>query len=143
MIHLNVTASHDVNAPGEYEFDFDVMSIGLSLRNDLIIKEKSLPQYAIILIVEKDQLFLQTNTHDFFCHVNNTKLSGRKKLLIDDELRIGETIIKISNFKSTQPQENFSLLYQKFIERFPKHQYLLDALNNEMEYLEKKRGLNR
>lgn len=140
MIHLNVLTSIDPNAPGLYEFEYDVLSIGRSIKNDLILNEENVAKCALYLSIENNTLFIQTLSNSIFCLVNGKKISGKKRLDIGDKVEIGKSKIEIIQFKKTNDDLNFGMLYENFLKKFPDHKYILEALDVEIEELEKSKG---
>lgn len=140
MIHLNILTSIDQNAPGLYEFEYDVLSIGRSLKNDLILIDEEIPKHAVFLVIEKNSLFVQTISPSFFCLVNGKKLAGKKRLVLGDKLVLGRSTIEIKSFAKTASEFNFAELYQEFMKKYPQHKYILEALDSEIEELEKSKG---
>lgn len=136
MIHLNILKSNDPNAAGLYEFQYDVLSIGKNLHNDLILKEDEIPKTIGFLIIENRSLFIQTLNSNFFCFVNGKKLSGKKRLEINDKLQIGQTIIEVTQFQKTAEEFVFADLYKNFLAKYPDHTYILEALDSEIEEIE-------
>ncbi len=137
MIHVKVLKSIDQNAAGSYEYEFDAISIGKNNRNDLILKDDKIPNYSVIFYIENNILFAKTNTPGHFCLHNGKKFSGKKKVEIGDIISIGSSDLEVALFKPTSEKINFSLLYEKFIKTYPHHKYILEALDREIENLEK------
>lgn len=140
MIHLKVTTSNDKNAPGLYEFDFDTISLGRNNKNDLILKDNEILAFSVVIFMENNFLFIETLERDFFCYVNEKKFSGKKRLQLGDTVKIGSSSIEIIIFRKTCPELDFGELYQKFLTKSPQHKYIIDALDLEIEELEKSKG---
>lgn len=136
MIHLTILTSTDLNAPGLYEFEYDVLSIGRNQKNDLILIDNDVVKTAVFLIIENNSLFVQTITSDIFCYVNGKKLSGKKRLVIGDQLKLGNSTLEIKAFKKTSTELNFAELYESFMKKFPQQKYILECLDREIEDLE-------
>ncbi len=133
MIKLEITKSDDPNACGIYEFQYDVISIGRSFKNDVILNEKTIPQFSFILYIDKNQLFLQTNSSETFCLVNNTKLAGKKLVKNNDSIKIGNSELKTLEFEQTQIEINFAEYYENFINTQKKYLHILEAIDEEIQ----------
>lgn len=136
MINLKVVKSTDPNAEGTYEYQFDVLTIGRTEKNDLIFKDNQLPSIAIMLIIDQASLFLQTLQPEFFCFINNKKISGKKLLQLGDQIKIGNHSFEIVAFQKTDETTDFGKAYEEFLKSNPNQQYILDILDREIQNLE-------
>jgi len=136
MINLKVVKSTDPNAEGTYEYQFDVLTSGRTEKNDLIFKDNQIPSVAVILIIDQTSLFLQTLQPEFFCFINNKKISGKKLLQIGDQIKIGNHSFEIVAFKKTDESIDFGKAYEDFLKSNPNQQYILDILDHEIQNLE-------
>lgn len=136
MINLKVLKSTDPNAEGTYEYQFDVLTLGRTEKNDLIIKDQLLPSIALMFIIEGNSLFVQTLHPDLFCFINNKKMSGRKLLQAGDIVVLGSHSFEILGFKKTDQAIDFGKLYENFMKNNQAHQFALDILDKEIQNIE-------
>lgn len=136
MINLKILKSTDHNAEGTYQYQFDVLTIGRTEKNDLIIKDQNIPSIALMLIIDGESLFLQTLQPELFCYINNKKISGKKLLQKGDHIVIAGHAIEIIDFKKTDSAVDFGKLYESFMKQHPDQQYILDILDREIQNLE-------
>lgn len=136
MINLKVLKSTDPNAEGTYEYQFDVLTLGRTEKNDLIIKDQLLPSIALMFIIEGNSLFVQTLHPDLFCFINNKKMSGRKLLQAGDIVVLGSHSFEILGFKKTDQTIDFGKLYENFMKNNQAHQFALDILDKEIQNIE-------
>lgn len=136
MINLKVLKSTDPNAEGTYEYQFDVLTLGRTEKNDLIIKDQLLPSIALMFIIEGNSLFVQTLHSDLFCFINNKKMSGRKLLQAGDIVVLGSHSFEILGFKKTDQTIDFGKLYENFMKNNQAHQFALDILDKEIQNIE-------
>lgn len=136
MINLKVLKSTDPNAEGTYEYQFDVLTLGRTEKNDLIIKDQLLPSIALMFIIEGNSLFVQTLHPDLFCFINNKKMSGRKLLQAGDIVVLGSHSFEVLGFKKTDQSIDFGKLYESFMKNNQAHQFALDILDKEIQNIE-------
>lgn len=136
MINLKVFKSTDPNAEGTYEYQFDVLTIGRTEKNDLIFKDNQIPSIAVMLIIDQASLFLQTLQPELFCFINNKKISGKKLLQLGDQIKIGNHSFEIVAFRKTDESTDFGKAYEEFLKSNPNQQYILDILDREIQNLE-------
>jgi hypothetical protein len=128
MIKLEFISSPDQTIIGEYDYLFDEVYIGRSKKCDLIFLESEFPLIFLTLIVNESFLVVQSapNSPSFF--VNSKKISGICKLKLNDEIRFGNHIFRIINFKKSNSKTDLTAFYENIPNTPAKVQDILSTL---------------
>ncbi len=140
MLNLKVTTSRDPNAIGEYDFHFDVISIGRDLKNDIIFEDTSIHKFHALIYIENDLVFLQTLGKNQFCFHNGVKFSGTRNIKKHDTMTIGHSEITLVQFQSTMAAIDFTTLYENFLKNHPEQSHILETLDLRLQELELERS---
>ena len=137
MIYLEVEKSNDSLTLGLYEFEFDQVSIGRSLKNDLIFLDQELPRNFLLIKFIQGNLIVKNLTRLPFFFVNGKKVSGTLKINTDDTVSFGKNQIRIIKFKLSNQPIDFPALYEKFDQEAPELKFSLDFIEQVLIDLEK------
>lgn len=112
MIHLEVIHSPDSDVLFPFEFFQNQIHLGKKTGN-LVIKDSGLlNNHLMIEVVENDLLVHPQKEVEFFL-INGKRATNVRKIKSGDVLTIGETQIKILNFKQTETITRKDVLTQK------------------------------
>ena len=140
MLELEFTASPDQEILGLYQTFKLRLVVGNTLKDDLIIRDKSLgggcfalemlPQGVLGKNLQEEQGYL----------VNGKKFLGAKILQINDQIQIGETHFTIKSYTAPQDTGSLEVMRQHFTEiqeNYPQLLPLMAALEKELVLLER------
>jgi pSer/pThr/pTyr-binding forkhead associated (FHA) protein len=136
MIYVEITKSSDPLALGVYEFEFDLISIGRSKKNDLIFLDKELPLQFLTIKFVQGQLVVQSFTRSPFFFVNGKKVSGILKIKAGDTIAFGDNMIRIIKSDPTNKSVDFSSAYEEFNKNTPELKFALDFIEQVLIDLE-------
>ncbi len=138
MIELEVVTSIDREAIGARYFFLNNISIGRSLKCEVIIKDSKLTNVSLYMYISKDnKLFVKSHSDNKTYHVNTKKISGTKNINIGDQIQIGDTTLKIKNFVLAQEMhQDIDILFEKFKKQYPESIPLLKELQYELLFLQ-------
>ncbi len=140
MINISVIKSNEAEAIGVYDFFYNVVHIGRSKKNDVIVNDKELPLFYLKLeiIEEKGREVLVVRSLDrlpyFF--VNGKKISGTLKLKPNDTISFGTNQILINKFQKTTLEEDLSPIFKQFEEQTPELRFILEAIEEKIIEIE-------
>ena len=100
MIHIEIIDSPDIDSIGKYKFETNQISLGQHRTNNLPIFDKSIGQKAIKILIKENKLFIYSKSEKIPILVNNVKFQGSKNLNTGSQVFIGNTQIKIHEFKN-------------------------------------------
>ena len=125
MIEINFLNSPDHEIIGKYKIYYDLISIGTSQKNDLIIEDPGLLDFHINIISTKQGIFCEGIKDSTTFQVNDKVIKGKKLFLKKDKIKIGNTIFEILDF-SPEPDivEGPSLKesYEKMLKDYPEQE---------------------
>lgn len=132
MITIEVQKSSDETAIGLYEFNYDLLYIGRSLKNDLIFQDRELPLKYILLKIVDDFgvptiLIKSLKTEPFF-FVNGKKISGSLKVRPGDVIAFGKNQLKVISFERTQNEIDLAEAFERFEKTTPELRFALDYI---------------
>lgn len=137
MIYLEIEKSSDPLALGIYEFEFDQISIGRSMSNDLIFLDQELPgKFLFIKFIQGNLVVKSLHRLPFF-FVNGKKISGTLKININDAISFGKNQIRIIKFKISNLPTDLPVAYEKFNQKAPELKFSLDFIEETLIDLEK------
>ncbi len=132
MITIEITKSNEETALGIYEFDFDIIHLGRSLKNDLIFTDKELPlKYLQLKIVEdKGNYFLivKSLSPEPYFFINGKKMTGTLKLRQGDSIAFGANKLVVNDFKKTQNEIDLGEAYERFDKTSPELRFVLEFI---------------
>ena len=140
MINISITKSNETDAIGVYDFFYNIVHIGRSRKNDVIVLDKELPLFFLKLeiIEEKGREVLVVRSQDrlpyFF--VNGKKISGTLKLKPNDTLSFGHNHIVINNFQKTSLEEDLTPVFNQFESEAPELRFILEAIEEKLIEIE-------
>ena len=137
MIYLEVEKSNDPLALGIYEFEFDQISIGRSIKNDLIFLDEELPRNFLLIKFVQGYLIVKNLTRLPFFFVNGKKVSGTLKINVNDTISFGQNQIRVIKFKLSNQPIDFPVFYEKFHQEVPELKFSLDFIEQVLIDLEK------
>ncbi len=145
MIELEFIKSPDLDLTSKFKVSGNRLILGKTKMADLLIADPTFSSLVFALEVYDQQTlvaYIENNTQLFF--VNNKKVSGKKKILIDDIIQIGETIFKVikaefllnydsklrltNNYKKILKTDE---LYSELLHELEKELILIQTLQNE------------
>jgi len=137
MIHLEVLSSRDPMAQGLYEFEYDMVTLGRSKKNDLIFLDKELPLHYLVVKFISGQLVVQSRVKEPFFFVNGKKISGTLKLKTNDTIAFGNNQIRVVKATETNISADFSSAYENFNKQSPELKFALDFIEEILLDMEK------
>jgi len=139
MIELKILNSCDHAVIGPYKSLKDVISIGRSFKNDIIIRDNELFPVHFYIKLSKDGLICW-NAHEDGDYLSNEKLyKGKKIHLKTDKLKIGTTLFEITDYAMEEredPDELLKKAYLSTMEKYPHQEEVIDEIENELSHLE-------
>jgi hypothetical protein len=132
MIKLEVSKSSDDTALGLYDFNFDIIYVGRSLKNDLIFLDRELPLKYIEIKILEDQgaptLIMKSLEKEPFFFVNGKKISGQLKVRPGDLIAFGPNQLKIISFEKNQSEFDLAEAYERFDKNAPDLKFALEFI---------------
>ena len=121
MLSFQIIHSEDSELSKDYLNYFDHFKVGSSRQADIIINDSSLSALHVKLEVKDQSLICISLDSECSFLVNGKKYTGSKVLKIGDQLAIGNTAIKITNFTKTDRAAQSSLeeQYHLAVEKIP------------------------
>jgi pSer/pThr/pTyr-binding forkhead associated (FHA) protein len=140
MITLEVLNSLDEDILGEYAYEFDCIYIGRSKKADLIFNDENLPLKFLTIKFVQSSLVVQSEPNTPFYFVNGKKLSGVRKLKINDLIQFGPNKIQIKNFNNDNisDENDLTTAYTNLNMNAPELKFVLDFLEEQIIELESK-----
>lgn len=132
MINIEVESSNDPTALGLYEFEYDVLYIGRSLKNDLIFTDRELPMKFLEIRIVQDNEHQILSVHSLkpepFFFLNGKKISGKVKARPGDTIAFGKNKLKIVHFKRTQTELDMAEAFERFEKTVPELRFALEFI---------------
>jgi hypothetical protein len=142
MIHIEITSHTDPTAIGLYDYEFDVVHIGRSRKNDLIFKEKDVPFHYMTLQIVEDTVGVHLVARNLpttpFFFINGKKISGPLKVYPNDIITFGSNSIKILTFKKTKIEEDLTEAFENFSNNAKELRFALDFIEEVLLDIENK-----
>lgn len=136
MIKLEVTKSPSPDEIGMYQFQFDEVSIGATLSNDIILTNQAIKDERIKVHFDGDDLILETTAINQFIILNNKKMSGRLKLQPNDIISFGECELKVQKCEKNKKPDDFPYeKYEKILINDGPQKDLVIAIEDELKKL--------
>ena len=139
MIELNFKESCDHAILGTYKSFKDVISLGSSLKNDIIIKDRELFPIHFYIKLSKDGLICWNAQEDGNYYSNEKLYRGKKIHLKNEHIKIGSTLFEIIEFaveEKEDPEELLKSAYQTTMEKYSQQEEVIDEIENELGHLE-------
>jgi len=95
MIQLDFIKSIDQDIIGIYMSCKNLLTLGYSYRNDIILRDKSLEQNILEFNLSERGLSIHNNNLNTFYHLNGKKYFGKKTARVGDEVKIKTTTLII------------------------------------------------
>lgn len=132
MIKIDVDKCNDPTALGQYIFDYDILHIGRSLKNDLIFTDKELPLHYLQLKIVDDRgipgmVVKSLQTEPFF-FINGKKVSGSLKLRLGDVVSFGGNQFIVSGFVKSDKETDLGEAYERFDKTTPELKFALEFI---------------
>jgi len=139
MIEINFIESCDHAILGPYISFKDVISIGRSLKNDIIIRDQELfPVHLFIELTSNGLLIWNANEEGDY--LSNEKLYKGKKIHgKNDKIKVATSLFEIIDFaveEKENPDELLKSAYPETVEKYPHQAEVIDEIENEMSHLE-------
>ena len=143
MLSFEVIHSEDPELSNDFLNYFDHFKIGSSSQADIIINDSLLSALHIKLEVKEESLICKSADSESSFLVNGKKYSGSKVLKVNDELSIGNTKIKITDFSKTDRdlESNLEEQYNSAIEKIPELESVIFQLERELLKLERNKNV--
>jgi hypothetical protein len=142
MITLEIIQSPDPSEIGTYPYLFDAVYIGKSQKADIQIEDQSFPLKYLTIKCNLEFLSVHNELDTPFYFVNGKKMSGVRKLKINDIISFASYQIKVLEFKRTFVEEDLSPFFDRFKKEAPELQFLLTFLENKIVELEGIEGID-
>lgn len=141
MITIEVIKSSNHSALGVYEYAYDLLHVGRSLKNDLIFSDKQLPlKYLVLKIIEENGqpgMIVKSQGAGPYFFVNGKKVSGTLKIRQGDQITFGENRLQIVKFERTHHEQDLSEIYQRLEKSAPELKFALEFIEEVLIDLEK------
>jgi hypothetical protein len=139
MLSFNILYSEDQSISPEFISYFDRFIIGSSKRADIIIDDELISPLHLKLEVKDSSLICKSYDNENSFKVNGKKYTGSKVIQINDEIVMGNTSIKITNFSKMEivPNDNLEEVYSEAIEKIPALDNIISELEKEIILLER------
>lgn len=141
MISIEILKSSEETALGLYEFCFDSLHLGRSLKNDLIFTDKELPlHYLLLKIVEEKGnycLIVKSLCAEPYFFVNDKKVSGILKIRPGDTIAFGGNKLQIVYFEKNIVTDDLAEAYERFDKTSPELKFALEFIEEVLLDLEK------
>jgi len=140
MINFEVTHSNDPDFIGVHEYFMNKISLGRSKKNNIVIQNIQ-KLHLEIEVNETGELFCKSLAPDAYFILNGKKISGKKRLLPNDSITLGDLIFKIPSSSYTDDFNNrdVATLYKRAIGRDPRMKPIFKALEKEILSLSRKK----
>ena len=136
MFELEFITSPDLDVLGKRFVYFDVISLGRSRANTVIVDDLDMEEKDIRLSIQESEVFVE-NCQSSHYFSNDKKVSGKKIHSQGDCIRAGNTTFKILSFKQTNSNNvDYDLVYQEKIQSISYKDKLFHAIRQEMDDLE-------
>lgn len=112
MIHFEVLKSPDENVLEQFHFYQNQIYIGRT-QGDLWINDHQLSSTHLILEVIGNDLLIHPQKEVSFYLINGKRASAVRKLKVNDQVTIGQSVIKILAFLETEKESKKQILNQK------------------------------
>ena len=97
-----------MNKGEEYELSPGENTIGRSEKNDICVFDKKASRHHCKVIVEGDQLFVEDLNSTNGLRLNNKFITGRHPLKAGDHIRLGQTVLLVSDRSVRQTDDDLS-----------------------------------
>lgn len=141
MIKIEILEASDPYLIGIYEYKFNSLFIGRSLKSDIIILDSEMPLKFLEIKFVSNKLVIQNFPDTPFYFVNDKKMSGIRKLAINDVICFGKNkfrILEAFQNEESSNQKDLSFYYENFQKNTPEMKFILDFLEEEIINLENK-----
>jgi len=112
MINFEITSSPDSNVESTFMFYQNQVYIGRNSGNLWINDRELFHSHALLEVVGKDLLIHPQKGVEFYL-INSKRASAIRKLKVNDQITIGQTVLKVLNFEETIFESKKSLLDSK------------------------------
>jgi len=139
MIELKFLESSDHAILSTYKTLKDFLSLGRSLKNDIIINDSELFLIHFYIELTKDGLMCWNANEDGDYFSNEKLYKGKKIHLKNEKIRIGSTLFEIIDYAIEEKQDPEELLkssYGSTMEKYPQQEEIIDEIENEIGHLE-------
>ncbi len=145
MITIEILKSNEETALGLYEYDFDIIHLGRSLKNDLIFSDKELPlKYLQLKIIEDKgvhNLIVKSLSTEPYFFINGKKITGTLKIRPGDTIAFGANKLIISDFKKTQTDVDLREAFERFDKASPELRFALEFIEEVLIEQEKNQNV--
>ncbi len=141
MIEFEITKASHSDYLGRYQIFFDDYTLGTHPNSDFRLNDPTISHSMLIFSLKEEGLSIGIHPSSEFYLSNGKKFSGKKFHRPNEIIQIGETEIKILQFKSTIPNFDMLKIQKDFLDKninIPEVKETLDNLRNEFLYLENK-----
>lgn len=141
MIKIEIVSSNDRDLIGVYNYQFNDIYIGRSKKADLIFHDAEMPLKFLTLKFIKNTFIIQNEPSAPFYFVNGKKMSGARKLKVNDVIQFGTHKLIIHDFSEElnedNPSNDLSVLYERYNNEVPDEKFILEFLEEKILELEK------
>ena len=139
MLNFEVLYSEDQSLSINFLNNFDRFTIGSSSKADIVILDSQILPLHLKLKIKDNSLICKSYDEKNLFNVNGKKYTGSKVIKVNDELIIGNTSIKISNFsqKEIAPSHNLEEMYLLATKKIPELENVITELKKEIRLLER------
>jgi hypothetical protein len=99
MIEIEVLNSTDKDQIGVVTFYKDILYVGNDFSCDLYIQDSKLEKSHLVIDISSNFIYLYLQSNVDFIHINNKRYNKSKKIEVNDEIKIGNTVLKIKKFQ--------------------------------------------
>jgi hypothetical protein len=145
---INFIQSTDTAILGEYTTFKSKITLGRSLKNDIITRDTGLLPFHLYFEVSKEGIIVSGCDKSTSYSTNDKVFCGQKLHVIGDVIQVSKTVIEIKDFK-LETMADLNLLaresYQEISRKYPEQESIIDEIEKELEHLEslKKSGVHK
>ncbi len=137
MIKIECLQTPDINALGIYEYGQNMIYLGRK-DTDFTPQDFSLPENAMMIEVIEDQFYIHPQKSLEYFLINKKRCTGVKKIKRGDEITLGETIIKLIDFRFDQFETKKQILDSKLKTIIENNSSKLEAIRKLTEVMNQK-----
>lgn len=141
MVCFDIIKSPDVDSLGKFETFRARFFIGSSRSADLVIDDPEIAPLHLELFFTERGLHIKNSKEGGFYHVGGKKISGERIFGIGEEIRIGQTTLRIMGLDLPdyiKEKRTSADLYLKASEENPPLYQLLTTIEEEIEELKRR-----
>ena len=129
MINFEITSSPDSNVESTFKFYQNQVYLGRNSGNLWINDRDLFSSHALLEVVGKDLLIHPQRGVEFYL-INGKRASAIRKLKVNDQITLGQTILKIVSYEETFFESKKDLLDSKLNDLVQSNSTRLSVIEN-------------